>query len=298
MIQEPKSDLQAEFVANSWLEEGLSPEKMLFRPLGSFKRRSHQDIEMTGEQDIGNFSGQVIESNRSGIYDYLPEQLFHLPTSNAINTLKKRVDEIRYQREKEQKSRLFFLPIEQEFFLNRLTISSLEQQAFGLDRDSALLEELRNFWQVPSVVSQETLVRLLPMLPFVSEHRGNMELAAEMLSGILNLRVEITQCFGQQYLADGNARLTSARLGMDTTLGGVLDTYLPKISIAIHVRTQEALEERLYNAHFDTFLNWLLGWFLPVEYEFNVEFRLPADASALYLVEEGKTASRLGFAVL
>src|SRR5215217_9429202 len=111
MLAENQSDLCAEFVAGSWLEEGIAQDKILFRPLGSFKRRSHADVESVGEAELGNFEGKVIASNRNGIYDHLPEQLFHLPSAGSINTLKKKVDEIRLQREKEQKSRLFFLPL-------------------------------------------------------------------------------------------------------------------------------------------------------------------------------------------
>ena len=76
MIAEQISDLKAEFIASSWLKDGLAAGDILFRSLGAFKRRSHLDVEVVKEQEIGHFKGQVIESNRSGIYDYLPEQLF------------------------------------------------------------------------------------------------------------------------------------------------------------------------------------------------------------------------------
>jgi flagellin-specific chaperone FliS len=298
MITEQKADLTAEFVASSWLEDGLSSDQILFRSLGAFKRRSHRDVETVTEQEFGNFKGQVIESNRSGIYDYLPEQLFHLPSSNSINTLKKKVDEIRLQREKEQKSRLFFLPLEQEFFLNRVNLARVEQRACELDPDSELLNELKTFWQAPESIPKRTFVRLLPVLPLISENRGNMEMAGEILSTVLHLPVNINEVFGTKHYLNSNARLTGARLGMDTMFGGELETYMPALVVTVELPDEAALEACIYNSDFETLLNWLLGWFIPVECDYSTELNLQPGASIFRLAEDGAISGRLGYSEL
>ncbi|WAC10748.1 type VI secretion system baseplate subunit TssG [Dyadobacter pollutisoli] len=298
MITEQKADLTAEFIACSWLEDGLLSDQILFRSLGAFKRRSHRDVETVEERELGNFKGQVIESNRSGIYDYLPEQLFHLPSSNSINTLKKKVDEIRMQREKEQKSRLFFLPLEQEFFLNRVSLAQLEQRACELDPDSELLNELKAFWQAPDSIPKKTFVRLLPVLPLISENRGNMEMASEILSTVLHLPVRINEVFGTKYFLSSNARLTGARLGMDTMFGGELDTYMAALAVTVELPDEVALEECIHNADFDTLLNWLLGWFIPVECDYSTELKLHPGASVFRLAAADEISSRLGYSEL
>lgn len=295
---EPRPDLKAEFIASSWLENDVSTRQILFRPLGDFKRRSHRDIENTRELEIGNFKGQVIDSNRSGIYDHLPEQLFHLPSSANLNSTKKKVDEIRLQREKEQQSRLFFLPFEQEFFFNRVSLARLEQRAWELGRESGILEELKAFWQAPSSLDDSVFVQLLPLLPFVSENRGNLGKAAEIMTVALRLPVEMEVIFGLKYDLESKTSIGDALLGADTALGGQLDTYLPQINIRIEVPDPAGLEQYLHNHNFDTLVNWLLGWFIPVEYDFYVSLNLPAGASVFTLAFEGDPSVPLGYATL
>lgn len=295
---EPRPDLKAEFIASSWLENDISTRQILFRPLGDFKRRSHRDIENTRELEIGNFKGQVIDSNRSGIYDHLPEQLFHLPSSANLNSTKKKVDEIRLQREKEQQSRLFFLPFEQEFFLNRVSLTRLEQRAWELGRESGILEELKAFWQAPSSLDDSVFVQLLPLLPFVSENRGNLGKAAEIMTVALRLPVEMEVIFGLKYDLESKTSIGDALLGGGTALGGQLDTYLPQINIRIEVPDPAGLDQYLHNHNFDTLVNWLLGWFIPVEYDFSVSLNLPAGASVFTLAFEGEPPVPLGYATL
>lgn len=291
-------DLKAEFIASSWLETGVPASKILFRPLGAFKRRSHRDVEGTRELEIGNFKGQVIESNRSGIYDYLPEQLFHLPSSANLGTVKKKVDEIRLQREKEQQSRLFFLPLEQEFFLQRVALTQLEQASWELLPESGLLSELKSFWQAPATLDEAIFVQLLPLLPLAADYRGDTGKAAALLMMALRLPVRIQEVFGIQYRYDSNARMGDALLGSDTALGGELDAYLPQIHVEIQVPQPADLHEYLHNKNFDSLVNWLLGWVIPVEYDYHVSLTLPASAAAFTLASDDSPSIPLGFASL
>ncbi|WP_426292316.1 hypothetical protein ACN9ML_20970 [Dyadobacter endophyticus] len=295
---ELRPDLKAEFIASAWLENAIPPGQILFRPLGDFKRRSHHDIENTRELELGNFKGQVIESNRSGIYDHLPEQLFHLPSSPSLNTVKKKVDEIRLQREKEQKSRLFFLPLEQEFFLNRVSLARLEQCAWELGADSGLLEELKTFWQAPASLDESVFVQLLPFLPLVAQNRGNLDKAAEVMSAVLRLPVDFQTIFGLKYYFESSASMGDALLGADTSLGGELDTYLPQINVGIEIPNPADLDKYLHNKNFDTLVNWLLGWFIPVEYDFAVSLKLPDGVSAFTLASDDGFSVPLGYATL
>lgn len=295
---EPKADLRAEFIASSWLDDGLPADRILLRPLGDFKRRSHQDIAGTQDLEIGNFNGRVIESNRSGIYDHLPEQLFHLPSSNNLNTTKKRIDEIRFQREKEQRSRLFFLPFEQEFFYHLIALTRLEHNAWELAEDSGLLQELRAFWQAPDTMDATTFVQLLAILPQVSEHRGDLSAAAEVMSAALRLPVAIRTTDGPSHRQESMMTPGDSLLGSGTLLGGLLDSYLPDISIEIEVPDPVSLDMLINNTEFDILVHWLLGWFLPVEHEFSISLTLQQGASGLWLAADDAIHSRLGYATL
>ncbi|TKT88971.1 hypothetical protein FDK13_25260 [Dyadobacter frigoris] len=295
---EHSSDLKAEFLAASFLETGFSPGQITFRPLGPFKRRSHSDIEVIVEKEIGNFKGPVIESNRSGIYDYLPEQLFHLSSSKSGKSLKNKIDNIRAEREKEQKTRLFFLPLEQEFFFSKVHTEQIEQSASSLDPESALFEELRCFWQIPGFVSDATFMHLLPMLPQISECRADFLKSESILSGILNVSVGIENEYGNNLSMMQGAEIGAARLGADLLLGGALDSCLPEIQINISFKNTDELEKCFCDPDFDNLVNWLLGWLLPVEYDYKINLSAPCDTMYLFPETDSNVLPRLGYTTL
>lgn len=294
ILFEAANDIKAEFFAASLLETGLLPEQITFRALGLFKRRTHNDIEFTDEKEIGNFKGPVIESNRSGIYDYLPEQLFHLSSSQSGKSLKKKIEDIRAEREKEQKTRLFFLPLEQEFFFNKVRTAQIEQQASALDPDSSLFDELRYFWQVPAFVSDTTFRRLLPLLPQISECRADLQKSGIILSGILNHTVQIEKEYGKNFVTVDGSKIGEAALGADLFLGGALDSGLPELKINIFFQNSDEFEKFFCDPDSDNLVVWLLGWLLPVEYDYKVNILVPAIAMYLSSDTDAAKMPRLG----
>ncbi|WP_159470179.1 hypothetical protein [Dyadobacter sp. 3J3] len=298
ILFEAENDVKAEFFAASLLEAGLRPEQITFRALGPFKRRSHKDIEFAEEKDIGNFKGLVIESNRSGIYDYLPEQLFHLSSSKSGKELKKKIEDIRVEREKEQKTRLFFLPLEQEFFFYKVRTEQIEQHASALDPDSSLFEELRYFWQIPSFVSDITFRQLLPLLPQVSEYRADFNKCETILTGILNVSVQIREEYGKNFFPTHGSEIGITALGMNLFLGGALDSGLPELQIDLSFKNTDELEKYFSDPDFGKLINWLLGWFLPVEYDFKVNLSTPLSAWWLPLETDASILPRLGYTTM
>lgn len=294
IIFEDANDLKAEFFAASLLAADFLPEQITFRPLGPFKRRSHNDIETVEEKEIGNFKGPVIESNRSGIYDYLPEQLFHLSSFKSGKDLKKKIEDIRAEREKEQKTRLFFLPLEQEFFFNKVRVAQIEQQASALDPDSALFEELRYFWQIPSFVSNAAFRRLLPILPKISDCRANFQQSEIILSEILNVPVQIESEYGQNLISVQGSEIGNMALGSDLLLGGALDSGLPELQINIAFANTFEFEKYFCHPGSDDLAHWLLGWLLPVEYDYKINLLIPANPMLLSL-ETDSAMPRLGY---
>jgi hypothetical protein len=288
----PAADLKAEFLAASLLVKGLKADQLLLQSLGPFRRRSHRDVESISEQEKGHFRGTVIAANRSGLYDYLPEQLFHLPSPGK--TLKEKIEQVRQEREKEHKTRLFFQPLEQEFFLHKVLLCRIEQQAAALDPDTLLFAELRKFWQIPDFVSDDTLIRLLPLLPEMSGCRADFERSANMLTKILELEVTIVSQYEQGKLIMEGAALGGVKLGIDLLLGGQMETHLPTLHISLSLKDREALELCFTNPNFDDLLTWLLGRLLPVEFNFTVQFT--TRPTMTYLPDEDDALSpRLGF---
>jgi predicted component of type VI protein secretion system len=161
-----------------------------------------------------------------------------------------------------------------------------------------LLEELKAFWQAPPSLDDSVFVQLLPSLPLVAQNRGDLDKAAEIMSAALALPVAIQTVFGLKYYFESTASMGDALLGADTSLGGELDTYLPQINIDIEVPSPADLAKYLHNRSFDMLVNWLLGWFIPVEYDFDVSLKLSAETSAFSLSSDDGISAPLGYATL
>ncbi|KAJ1498776.1 hypothetical protein HMI54_012379, partial [Coelomomyces lativittatus] len=73
-------DLKVEFILTEILEEGDLSD-IVVASKGIFKRRFKKDLEQVLLQDYREGRNQYlsIEVNRSGIYDSLPQGLFHQP---------------------------------------------------------------------------------------------------------------------------------------------------------------------------------------------------------------------------
>ena len=71
-----------------------------------------------------------INISRDGIYDSLPEGIFHYPKTERLNqSVDDMTKEYRSQQKEEENARQFFLPFENEFFLSGI-IREKEEKEF------------------------------------------------------------------------------------------------------------------------------------------------------------------------
>ena len=85
-------DIRAEVVLADLIEYGLNPDDLVMYSMGLSKRTFHRDIESVELlKAIGDRSTKLnVELNREGIYDALPEGLFHQPTNRKPNKVRKK----------------------------------------------------------------------------------------------------------------------------------------------------------------------------------------------------------------
>lgn len=120
-------DIRAEVWANTRFR--AAPDvPLLVRHRGNRDRFCQPDFRM--EQDgSGRLGGDVLLLNRMGLYDTLPEVLFHPPPvlrPGEALTPPRMVDDSRYGQRQEAIARQFWLPFEQELFRQRVSIEAQE----------------------------------------------------------------------------------------------------------------------------------------------------------------------------
>ena len=275
---EHNADLRAEVAAAIWLENGGDAERLLFEATGLFGRNYHRDIEKNEQREIGRGQWTVFQINREGLYDALPEGLFHLSTQQTPDT-KKKIDQIRLQRRKEQQARRFFLPLEQEYHHVRLWTERIEQQAHELRAVNAFAEVMRGFWQLPDSLDDTQTLRLLELLPVLSGVSEDLSALGDLMGPLLGDTVRLEWTDAPRLTVESTGPLGQGTLGEDILFGGEVSTYLPAIRLTVGLRHLDQLSDYLPGRTGTQLLDWLVEWFLPAEAEVDIRFDLPGNGS-------------------
>ena len=212
--------LKAEALCASLLERGRSFDDLILHHLGTFRRSYRNDVEALS-QDGDNPDKLHIEINRDGLYDRLPEGLFHQPRrSNGEGAVEQMIGEYRRFRDEEKSARKFFQPLEQEIFRYAVAVEQAERSGlWGLQGGTtdALFSKL---WDLPEGLPPESIPVLVSIMPWAWYIKGNRELTGRALSLILDKPVVVTERIDyEQSGADVLLQLGGAELGVDTVTG-------------------------------------------------------------------------------
>src|SRR5947209_7624350 len=106
-------DFKAEVTAAEMVELGIPDDQVIILLLGAMKRSARKDIQSI-EEELSVYDRKeyvVIKTPKEGIYDMLPEGLFHHPSAHKSAKSEKEIIKIIKQRkEEEQNARKFFIP--------------------------------------------------------------------------------------------------------------------------------------------------------------------------------------------
>ncbi len=287
-------DIRAEVVASMLFENGVEIEKMLFETVGIFKRNFDTDIVSIEDREVGRVVKKVMTLNREGIYDALPKDLFHLQTESKPTT-KKKIDEIKIQRQKEKKSRTFFLPLEQEFYQQRVWVENKELQSYELGKYGSFVDILRRFWQLPDFLTKEQAIKIVPILPTIAQISGNLEQIESIFSELTEHKVSIDYAPAKDFEIPYSAYLGHVSLGDDLILSGQVSSYLPTLQLTIAIQNPEKLTNYLTGGSGLQFVNWLINWLLPTDNEAEIKVKLQRDSEGFVLDDTKQHTGRLGY---
>ena len=220
-LSESYTWLKAEALCASLLEQGGSFDDLVLQYLGTFRRSYRNDIaNLLPDADA---DGRLrIELNRDGIYDRLPEGLFHQPRrSNSGDTpVEKMIAEYRRFRDEEKAARKFFQPLEQEIFRYAVSVEQAERDGlWGLQGGTmdALFSKL---WDLPEGLPAAAVPVLVSMMPWAWHVKGNRDLTGRALSMLLGKEVTVAErIIYEQSGVTHSLELGGAELGIDTVTG-------------------------------------------------------------------------------
>ena len=292
------------------LSQGYDFHDFLIRPVGLFARRYRRDLGTVRDEDFERGSRPVtrtvFEMHREGLYDALPQQIFHLPGSSSADGspgVQAMVEDIREQRRKEKATRLFFLPFEQEFFHFRVRIEQEERRYLTNLSARWYNEALARFWDLAdSGLPPAALTNLLYLLPLAHSIVGDLPRTQLCFESVLGQPVQLRVMAPQRQalpppppsLGAGASTLGNLALGRDLVLGGDYQETLPALEITLQKLSVSELEAFLTNEWPAKALALLCSYFVAFETDVVVSYEMAA-ATPSFVLGEGEEAPVLGF---
>ncbi|RYZ22351.1 MAG: hypothetical protein EOO16_09475 [Chitinophagaceae bacterium] len=217
-------DYRAEVYAAELIRSGLPQEDLFFKTVSAFRRSVSRDIEslQVDEREDGD-SLLVLELNREGLYDMLPEGMFHYGNDpkQKTKTRESVLEEIRLSRQQEGQARVFFSPFENEFLHRRL---QLELQERSLNSSGSLASKrdlFGNLFGDSSMLNDQQLLALLHLIPIVYKIRGDLVRTAYCLNLLIGypVRLQMERRLVKTQSSNGLAPLGAMQLGIDSIAG-------------------------------------------------------------------------------
>ncbi|WP_394749140.1 hypothetical protein [Spongiimicrobium salis] len=280
-------DIKAETFA-SYLE-GKTPLKFAFSDY--FKRRFSHDIVNILE-DLDSPTLHHISLSRRSLYDIFPERFFHAIYSSThdVNTM---VNDYKNRKQEEQHSRKFFSPLEEEFFLQKVTVENEENDIFKSLGSSELINFLTNLWNIDPKFPKIMAAKILKTMPFMHKIAGNLPLLTRILETIIQENITVSKRFSTLNTTDHKNK-TELRLGVNLATSGSGETYLPHYIFTIKdIKQPKNIEDYLPNGRIRSVVLFFLEHTLPFEASYEVDFTL-AKKKQQFVMSEDVYASRLG----
>lgn len=302
-------DLRLEVILAELLTQGYVLDDFLVRPVGLFARRYRRDLgavyEESFERRHHSVVRTVLEVHREGLYDALPQQVFHQPGTGAGlgASIAAMVEDSRAQRRKEKATRQFFAPFEQEFFRFRVSIEQEEERYFTSLAAHWYNEVLARFWGLAEAGLPPTaLTNLLYLLPLAHGIVGDLTRTQRCFESVLGQPVRLRVLPPQRHplpAAAAEATPTSGTLGYlslghDMVLGGEYQETLPALEVSVQGLSVPALEAYLAGGWPAKALALLCEYFIAFETDVVLRYEM-ATEEPVFVLGEGDAAPVLGF---
>ncbi len=296
------NDIKAEVVAADMIENEVNPADIVIFHDGAFSRNYSRDInfaEVTklenGQQVLG------IHITRDGLYDSLPEAVFHDQSNDPLTSGHEMAKFSKKQKMEEKEARLFFLPLENELFYQRIQLEIEERKLLYRFSENLFDDSYPQFWNLERTLPKKLVSRFVLILHLTHKILGNPDLTAKCLGVILEEEVKINiarrslkeiDLFG--ITGKKNAGLGSSVLGEDFICGSYTSEYDPVMEFVIGPLKNSSIEDYLENGSYSGFLSCFYSFFVPIEME-AVTIIKPNETKQHFVLNDSSSNVILGY---
>ena len=293
------ADIKAEVVVGELHDNNFSSNEILTHHLGGFLRSVRKDIQEVGfpENVLPDEALEIVlELSRDGLYDSLPEGLFHQPSLRSRSAKRNEImDELKKHRVEEGYARKFFAPFENEFFNLRVLLEKREKYAIQGFTTSANKKLLQRIWRVMQYLNSRQINLLMHYLPLAHILRGDNVKLQKVMQTVLGVKVNL-QYSNVNYIVKNHAQaqLSKVTLGVDSVLGNSFTLSVPYQQILIGPLSNKEFPAYLPGGEAHTLLKLLQDFFFPAYLQTQLIITMQRNENKLSL-NEVSNISYLGF---
>lgn len=296
-INTTETDYKAEVLVAKLIDAGLEEDKILITRKGGNNKDVAKDISKINTE----FSGlDLIEylyiyANRYGIYDSLPEGIFHQSLNRKNNRTQQDVLEgIRAHRLEEFHARRIFQPFEMAIDNFLIDIQIYEQRfdkAYTYENLKNIFEE---HWDILPYLSVNQSLLFLKTIPLIPEASQSFEFMASIMSAILDCPVKIIE--GKKSLLEVDKKerssLRNMKMGINSVMGKTVKTDFADLDVIIGPTTAQQVRDFQIHKNNQIILAKFIEMIIPFDRNVNVryevfesekKFRLSGNAHKAYL---------------
>lgn len=247
---------------------------------------------------LGGMDWLKIETPRDGLYDTLPERLFHQPSGRVKNN--DVWEEIRAEEERQEaEARQFFLPFDNALYHQRIKIEQFEKQALAGQDEGFLKEFLEIFWPdyTDLKLNAHQKASLFQITTLAYKAAGNLaEMQAcyeQMLGQPVSLSYEDFEY--ELPVATSFRGLGEAGLGVDfVTVSPSLTDDSRRLKVSVGPLSAREMEDYVPNAKNKKLVDFLGDMLVPIEMDWRLEL-LSEEKKAGFQLSTSGAGALLGF---
>jgi hypothetical protein len=262
-------DIKAEALINQALQKAMHPDDFVVLNDGRFFREYRNDLYAVDQVDDA-WLHQLLQLHlsRSGLYDLVPEGLFHQSYTDgkSVNTAADMAAHSRRDRKKEMAARKFFQPVENSFFRQRVQMESEEERLIAGIDNGLLNDYFYEFWEFPAGLNKTSAMLLVLLLPYAYTIAGDLQLMQDCLEILLQEKVSVTSIAPGESFAPGGANgLGMGELGNGFVCGQTFSEDYPCLQYDIGPLQNTRPVEYCTGGENDLLLQVFNNYFAPAE---------------------------------
>jgi len=282
------SDFRSHVIAAGLVDNGFDKDDILLMRNDGSARETDKEIVSVSIKDSDEDKRKkkiAIKTNRPGIYDNLPEVLFHsaigLKNYNKENVL----NAIKQQQKEEVFIRKFFSLYETEIDRTQIEIGKIEIEYDRPGKHRSFVDVFSRFWSVIEQMDLQTAILFTRTIPYISEIRNRYDKIAQAITMITGYDISIRCRMRKICVRVKSPKLGIMKLGVDSVLKKDIEEKYAEVKINV---PQRALRDLLPESPKRRIVEILLETFIPANISYKINLCPAKEVSTNKLGDKDK----------